>query len=177
MLLNIQELSDLEEDILRELPNQLTGVLTNLNRTGRLEELLELLNLSDLIETQEEVLSYREGKIVVIGGSEAKEEVLLSIAKQYGIEKDRFEFCLDYKKAQKFDFRKMQYAPQYRIIMCGPIPHSTHDKGASGSIIAELEKRNSGYPRVHRLMSGNELKITKTSFRDAISQLVQEAYI
>ena len=96
--------------------------------------------MEDLLKQEQDFYSYKEGKIVVVGGTDVKEEVLLSIAKNLGIDKSRFEFCLDYKQIQKFDFRRMQYAPQYRIVLFGPTPHSGHGKGDSGSIIAELEK-------------------------------------
>ena len=50
------------------------------------------------------------------------------------------------------------------------------EKGDSGSIIAELEK-SSAYPRVERLVSGSELKITKTNFREMLERLIKEDYI
>ena len=90
--------------------------------------------------------------------------------------KKRFEFCLEYKEIQKYDFRKMQYAPQYRVVLFGPVPHSGHGKGDSGSIIAEIEK-SEAFPRVERLISGQELKITKTNFREKLQQLIEEEYI
>ena len=70
----------------------------------------------------------------------------------------------------------MQYSSQYRVILFGPAPHSGHGKGNSGSIIAELEK-SSAYPRVERLISGNELKITKSNFREMLERLIKEDYI
>ena len=176
MVLTIEELSELEDEIMSALPNRITAILSKLNRSGRLEELLELLGMEDLLEQEQDFYSYKEGKIVVVGGTDVKEEVLLSIAKKLGLDKSRFEFCLDYKQLQKFDFRKMQYAPQYRLILFGPAPHSGHGKGDSGSIVAELEK-SPAYPRVERLISGNELKITKSNFRDMLERMIEEDYI
>jgi hypothetical protein len=46
---------------------------------------------------------------------------------------------LDYEDAQKYDFRKMQYAPQYRVVLFGPTPHSGHGKGDSGSIMQHID--------------------------------------
>lgn len=114
MVLAIEELSALEDEIMSVLPDRITAILSKLNRSGRLEELLELLGMEDLLKQEQDFYSYKEGKIVVVGGTDVKEEVLLSIAKNLGIDKSRFEFCLDYKQIQKFDFRRMQYAPQYR---------------------------------------------------------------
>ena len=176
MVLAIEELSALEDEIMSVLPDRITAILSKLNRSGRLEELLELLGMEDLLEQEQDFYSYKEGKIVVVGGTDVKEEVLLSIAKNLGIDKSRFEFCLDYKQIQKFDFRRMQYAPQYRIILFGPTPHSGHGKGDSGSIIAELEK-SPAYPRVERLVSGSELKITKSNLREMLERLIEEDHI
>jgi len=176
MVLTIEELSTLEVDIMKLLPEKITAILSKLNRNGRLGDLLELLGMEDLLKQEQDFYSYKDGKIVVVGGTDVKEEVLLSIAKKLGLDKKRFEFCLDYKQIQKIDFRKMQYAPQYRIILFGPAPHSGHGKGDGGSIIAELEN-SAAYPRVERLISGNELKITKSNFRDMLEQLIKEDYI
>ena len=175
-MLSIEELAELEEKMLPLLSERITEILTRTNRRGDLDQLLELLDMKDLVSPVKKFDTYRDGKIVVIGGTEVKEKVLLSIAEQEGIDKDRFEFCLDYYDIQKYDFRKMQYAPQYRVVLFGPAPHSGHGKGDSGSILSEIEK-SEAYPRVERLMSGNELKITKSNFREKIQQLIAEEYI
>lgn len=175
-MLSIEELSELEDDIMSILPDKITEILSRANHKGELEELLRLMGLSDLLQATNQFESYKDGKIVVVGSTEIKEEVLCSIGKQLGIDKKRFEFCLDYKDIQKYDFHKMQYAPQYRVILFGPAPHSGHGKGDSGSILAELEKSDA-YPRVERLVSGQELKITKTNFRETLQKLIEENYI
>lgn len=46
----------------------------------------------------------------------------------------------------------------------------------SGSILAEVEK-SSIYPRVERLLNGNELKITKSNFKETLERLIEEDYI
>ena len=121
MSLTIEELSELEDKIIEELPYKITAVLSKLNRSDRLEEFLEMIDMTELLEKKQDFYSYKEGKIVVIGGTKVKEEVLLGIASKLGIDKNRFEFYLDYKHIQKVDFRKMQYAPQYRISGSGKI--------------------------------------------------------
>lgn len=182
-MLNPLELKELEKKLISLLPDRITEVLTRTNLNGELEELLRLLNCSFLLksESRDEIYTskyetYKEGKIIVVGGSKIKEEVLLAIGKELGIDKKRFEFCLDYAAAQKYDFRKMQYAPAYRVVLFGPIPHSGIGKGKSGSIIAEMEN-NDGYPRIERLLCGQELKITKSNFREKLQQLIEEGYI
>ncbi len=176
MALSIIELSELEDEIMDRIPNDITAILSKLNRTGQLEEFLNMIGMIYLLETENDFYSYRDGKIVVVGGTEVKEEVLLSVAKKLGLDKNRFEFCLDYEAIQKYDFKKMQYAPQYRVVLFGPSPHSGRGKGDSGSIIAELES-SKAYPRVIRMQGGNELKITKSNFKETLMQLSEENYI
>ena len=97
MSLTIEELSELEDKIIEELPYKITAVLSKLNRSDRLEEFLEMIDMTELLEKKQDFYSYKEGKIVVIGGTKVKEEVLLGIASKLGIDKNRFEFYLDYK--------------------------------------------------------------------------------
>lgn len=175
-MLEVAELLELEAEILRELPDKITHVLSKANREGRLEELLELLTMADLLQPSTGYTSYKDGKIVVIGASEAKESVLLSIANNLGIDKQRFEFCLDYDESQKYNYRKLQYDPNYRVVMFGPVPHSSIGKGESSSVITEMEG-NDGYPRVVRLCSNQALKITKSNFKIELENLLAENYI
>lgn len=96
MSLTIEELSELEDKIIEELPYKITAVLSKLNRSDRLEEFLEMIDMTELLEKKQDFYSYKEGKIVVIGGTKVKEEVLLGIASKLGIDKNRFEFYLDF---------------------------------------------------------------------------------
>lgn len=175
-MLSIEELACLEEDMIEALPDKLTEILSRTNRSGELEELLRLLGMTDLLDADNGYETYREGKIVVAGGTSVKKDVLLAIGKNLGIEKDRFEFCLDYHEAQKYNFKKMQYAPQYRVVIFGPVPHSGTVKAYSSGIITEMENSDA-YPRVERLISGKELKITKTNFKGKLQELLKEGYI
>lgn len=77
MVLAIEELSALEDEIMSVLPDRIaTILLSKLNRSGRLEELLELLGMEDLMKQEPDFYSYKDGKIVVVGGTDLKEEVL-----------------------------------------------------------------------------------------------------
>jgi len=177
MAYSVEELLELEQDILKAFPEKITEILTKANRTGKIEELLKMLGLEDLLEHEElEVESYKSGKIVIIGESDVPEKVLTGVAKQLGLDKSRFEFCLDYEKAKSFNCKKMQYKPQYRAVLFGPVPHSTISKGIHSSMITELES-NKGYPKVVRLNSNERLKITKSNFKQALEKLIAADYI
>ena len=49
MSLTIEELSELEDKILDEIPDKITAALTKLNRSGGLEEFLTILGMVDLL--------------------------------------------------------------------------------------------------------------------------------
>ena len=106
-MLNVEELFELEENIKEELDDHLTAALSRMNRSGQLEEFLRLLGMEHLLQKESGYEVYKTGKIVVIGQSDVKPEVLLSIAKQLGLDKNRFELYLEYEDAKKFNFQKM----------------------------------------------------------------------
>ena len=174
-MLGIDELLELEEAVRAELKESLTGILTKLNRSGQLEDLLSLLNLEYLLEKDVGYQVYKKGKIIVIGQSDVKAEVLLAIGKKLGIDKDRFEMYLEYEDAKKFDFKSIQWQSRYSVILVGPMPHSGVSKGNAGSIITAIES-DAGYPPVFRL-GKNGLKITKTDFKDKLQELLRTGVI
>jgi hypothetical protein len=177
MQLTIEKMAELEDNIIQVLPDRITEALTLANRSGELDDLLRLLRMTDLLEPEDTLETYRSGKIMVIGESDVKDDVMLAIAKSLGLEKNRFEFVTEYDKAKAFEFTKLQYASTYRLVLFGPVPHSANGKGDSGSVIAEMEKKRDVYPRVERLLNGTTLKITKSNFREKLRQLIDEQYI
>lgn len=171
-MLDINELIELEEEI----KGRLTGALTLLNRTDRLGELLKILEMDDYLEEEQGFDRYvSSGKIIIVGGAQTNKDQLVGVAKGFGIEKSRLEFCLDYKEAKKYDFKKTLWNPSYILIMVGPMPHSTVSKGDYGSAIANIEM-DDGYPPVMRLGS-KELKITKSDFREKLSEAIRKGYV
>lgn len=169
-----------DSEKLEEIIDAITAKIALANRMNELDSLLECWGLQELIgnnsvSSDDFYDTYKDGTIVVIGASQVKEHNLLGIAKSLGLSKDRFEFCLDYDEIVKFNFKKMQHKPNYRLVIVGPMPHSTAGKGDSSSAIAEMETRD-GYPKVVRLGS-NELKITKTSFKKTLQKQIAADYI
>lgn len=170
----------LDTERLEEIIDVVTEKIYLANRTGELESLLSYWGLSSLIKndapsSNDFYANNKEGTIVVIGASQVKEHDLLGIVKSLGLDKDRFEFCLDYKSIESYQFSKLQYNPDYRLVIVGPMPHSTTGKGDSRSTISELEN-GCGYPKVIRLGT-NELKITKTNFKQALQEQQNANYI
>lgn len=169
-MFDIAELCEFEEELKTELDEHLTEILARLNRMDRIGELLEILGLQHLMQVNSGYSVRNTGKIVIVGQSEVKEEVLLSIIKGFGIDKSRVEICLDYERAKSYNFRKMQWDPNYSVVMVGPMPHSGTAKGDNSSIISALECED-GYPPVVRLGS-NQLKITKSDFKEKIAECI-----
>lgn len=96
-MLDVEELLELEDNIRKELDDHLPAALSMLNRTGELETFLKMLGMEDLLQSKPLYQVYKTGKIIVIGRSDVKAEVLLSIAKSLGLSKDRFELYLKIK--------------------------------------------------------------------------------
>ena len=81
MVLDNKALTELLENIVDELTRRITFA----NRTDTLEELLEEMGLQQMMPTPSAFETPKNGKIVVIGKSEIKEDVMLAIAKKLGI--------------------------------------------------------------------------------------------
>ena len=104
----------LDSERLEELIDTITERIILANRMDELDNLLNSWGLHNLIENEpltSDIFydTYRKGKIVVLGSSQVKELDLLGIVKSLGLDKDRFEFCLDYKQIVSYQFSKLQY--------------------------------------------------------------------
>ncbi len=98
------------------------------NRTEQLESLLYQWDLDGLLSDDSVYETNKDGKIVVIDQSEVKKNVLTGITKSLNLDKNRFEFCLDYNGAKTYNYKKLQYASNYRVVLFGPVPYSTSGK-------------------------------------------------
>lgn len=170
-MLDVVELLEIEE-IVRE---RLEEILVKLNRTEKLDDFLALIGMGDLAAKDEPINTYGVGKILVVGKCEVKEEKLAAVAKKLGIDKNRIEFHLNYEDGKTFDFRKTQWSDNYSVILVGQMPHSGKSKGEYDSIISAIEQQD-GYPPVVRVGT-NGLKITRTSFKNTLENLIQERRI
>ncbi len=174
--LDIDALFELEEQITERLVQNVEQILIKLNQEEKLETFLDLIGMRDLLG-DDSITWPNDGKIIIVGASEVSKDVLLGIAKQYGISKDRFEFHLEYEDAKTYNFEKARWSWNYCCIMVGPMPHSGVSKGEFSSIITRLE-REDGFPPIVELSDQNgKLKITKTSFKEAIKHAVGEGLI
>lgn len=174
-MLDVTQLLELEEQLQLELNNRLGEILSLLNRTGRLEEFLELIGLKSLLFHDNAYETFKNGRIVVIGASPVKTAALLAIGEELGISRDRFEFHLEYKDAQSLNVSNFRYNLDYSLIMVGPMPHSGVGKEDASSIISAMESKE-GYPPVVRLGTTG-LKITKSDFRSKLQESIDTGKI
>lgn len=173
-MLNEDQLYKLEEDLSLALSEDLLHIISKLNRENKLNDFLDLIGLTHLVE-DDSYKPFRNGKIIIAGQSEISKDTILSVAKNLNINKDRIEMCLTYDEASKYNFSKTQYNPNYSLILVGPMGHSGPDKEDYSSVIVALEKKG-GYPPIVRLGS-NCLKITKTGLKDSLLNTLEQGII
>ena len=172
-MLDLYKLEELETKLAADFSENLLTYLCKLNQTGNLEEWLSLIGLSSLVEREETFKFYKTGKVVVIGESKVSRNDLELTAKKIGFDKSRFEFYLDYEAIKKETFVYLQYSFDYGLILVGPMPHKGKGIQDNTSSIITTFETVEGFPPVKRL-GDNTLKITKSNFKEALLQAVDE---
>ena len=152
------------------LMEELTHRFTKANVDGTLYDLLAKLGWETLLSNEVEPLNtFEYGKILVIGEQTVDIDKLRMTVRKLGLDLSRFEFSLDYEAAQTFNYGKLAYNTNYRVILIGATPHSTTGTGHSGRVLSELQSHPDKYPRVCPLYTEEgQLKITKSNFRKAL---------
>lgn len=163
-------------ELFAEAASRFQRQLSESYKIGKLEEFLKSRDMADLLPRSGVFETLRNGKILIIGASEIKLEHIYGCIKSVGISKDRIETILEYDLIQKYEFRKLQYNPNYRLILFGPLPHSGKGKEESSSILSKIESTD-GYPKLVRLIANNALKITKQSLKDALIEEIRSGYL
>ena len=170
--LTVYELDDLLMVVRERIESgALDAAFSVANRMGELEELLRLLGMGDLADS--DGLPSRPMKVVVLGDSEVREDKLKSIVKRNGLSSRDFEFALGYEELKHFNFAKLRDSLSYLAVMVGPMPHSTPGKRDASSAIQEMKDHPDLYPPVIELRDSNGLKITNNSFGRGLSELKQ----
>ncbi|MBR2482426.1 MAG: hypothetical protein IKB49_00880 [Alphaproteobacteria bacterium] len=176
MLLDTTELLTLEEALRQRFDNDLTRILCDLNRAGELEEALEKWGLGNLLHSDDGFKVDKMGKILIVGDSQVKKELLIPVAKDLGIDKSRLEFVLSYAEAKKYNMSRIQYNRDYCLILFGPVPHSGVSKGDFSSEITAVMS-TPGYPPMKKLVANEQLKITKNNFKQALEDALSAGII
>lgn len=166
-------------DIITEASYRLHTEIKRAFKSNDLETYLSKIGMMDLYPNQEEEPLYDtdpEGKILIIGEGMIKENVVYGCLKEFDIPKERVELYLDYESGKRFEFKKIRYNPNYRLILFGSVPHSGKGKQDKTSIINQIES-DDGYPKVVRLTDGHGLKITRSSLKKAVEKEIMTGYL
>lgn len=109
----------------------------------------------------------RRSKILVLGQLSGKIKDYQITAKKSGIKKENIEF-IDYNGAKHLNAVKLRNSSEYSDIICGPIPHKVQGMGDASSLISELEKNPSEYPKLIKANANESLKFSITVFKSCI---------
>ena len=174
----------LEYDQLLELQDaiidNLWGIVTKANADGSLEQLLSSMGLSyltkEVLGIEPPLKTWGNGKILVVGDAQCRPKDLMGVAKGRGIASERIEY-VDASEATNYNFTRLEYSPNWCAVLFGAMPHSTKGKGEESSTISHMEKNRDRCPVVKRLYASNQLKITKSNFREALQSLITEGIV
>ena len=174
MVLNSIELASLIEKVV----SRITKEIEIANRNNDINSYLSSIRCEDLIERYNTYYDSRNAKILVVAGTEVNADDLRMAAKKNGINPNLLELRLDYNKNKHYDFSKLKNNSQYSDIIFGPVSHKVTGLGDYSNIIEMFNQNPEEYPKVIKASTGNDLKLTKTSFTDALkkTQRYQELY-
>jgi len=165
-------------DISAEASHRLNQNIRDAFNQGNLENYLMAIGMEDLIPKKDNRFydSDPEGKLIIFGDSQIRKKDVFGCLKDLGIPKTRVELYFGYNELVKYPFQRLQYKYEYRLILFGPLPHSTSGKDNFSSIINKLEETD-GYTKVVRLTDGHALKITKTNLKNAVREEIRNGYL
>lgn len=114
----------------------------------------------------------KNGDIIMFGDTSIKLDDIYGCLKSLGINKKRFEH-IPYEEITNYNLRKLEYNNAYRLILIGPMPHSVKGKERFGSGIEWLMNNKN----IAKTIKLDNLKITKTSFKNAIEKEINSGYL
>lgn len=106
---------------------------------------------------------------MVLGQLSGKVKDYQITAKKLGVKEDNLEF-VDYAGAMHLSVERLRYSNEYSDIMCGPVPHKIEGMGYTSSLIAEIEKNPSEYPKLIKAVANDSLKFSISGFKEYISR-------
>ena len=153
-------------EILEKVYGKISKEITDAYYNDEINYILEKYDLKD--EISYSYYDFNNAKILVIGNSMISKDVMVSIAKKYGIKENRLEFELDYDRLHNYNFGNLKNNMSYSDILVGPLPHKVKGIENYSSFLAMAESNPEEFPKIIRLEGSNELKITKQSFLDGL---------
>ncbi|MDT0934665.1 hypothetical protein ACEUW8_06505 [Staphylococcus pseudintermedius] len=112
-------------------------------------------------------------KVLILGvrNGGLKSKDINGIFKKAGL-KDKYKI-IEYDDMTNFDVSILENSTQYTDVFIGAAPHKMKGIGDTDNPVQKLLEGSEGlYPKIHKLMTGKQLKITKTNLMDAIADSV-----
>lgn len=164
--LSIEELND----FLEELFDRLKQEARLYNQQSEFDTFLERYQFEKSDSTQGHLYS-DNAKILILGvrNGGLKSKDISGIFKKARL-KDRYEI-VEYDDLTNFDISTLENSTQYTDVFIGAVPHKMRGIGDTNNPVQTLiDGSETIYPKIHKLMTGSELKITKKNLTDAIAQ-------
>lgn len=120
----------------------------------------------------------RTHKILIFGDLAGKENDYKKVAKKMGINERQLEFISDFKELKRFNTATLAYSNVYSDIIYGPNPHKQVGIGDYNSFLSAIKNEPKKYPRVIEALANSELKISISSFKEALlkTRLIENDY-
>ena len=130
------------------------------------------------LSEEEKVLGHnllgKNERILVFGNADIRVAEMRAIARDfYGFEKGDFEFVTDYEKIKTAGSR-IHGSERFAAVIFGNCPHKVMGIGNYNNIIDEFKQREDCPISVDARTEAGELKITKQSFRNALTKIYVE---
>ena len=149
-------------------------------KSGTLNDYLIKIGMEDLYPQKNDSGwdgAFPDGKLVILGASNIQDRDIFKSIESVGIPRERVELRLGYDDRSNEEFiRTLRYNNKYRLILVGPMPHSTTATGDFSSAITMMQNTD-GYTKVISLYSNGELKISKTNIKQAVQSAVDSGYL
>lgn len=163
--LSIEELND----FLEELFDRLKQEARLYNQQSEFDTFLERYQFEKSDSTQGYLYS-DNAKILILGvrNGGLKSKDINGIFKKARL-KDRYEI-VEYDDLTNFDISTLENSTQYTDVFIGAVPHKMRGIGDTNNPVQTLiDGSETIYPKIHKLITGSELKITKKNLTDAIA--------
>ncbi len=162
MRLSAQEISEIKSKVLSKIMFELDLAITDDN----IEEFLNKHNI--IFEANPMPVQPRTMKILVLGALSGNVSNFKLAAKKLGIGDNHIKFECDYKSLKRYDVSRLEYSNEYSDIIFGPNPHKQIGIGDYASALSMMKSEPEKYPRIIESIANNSLKITISSFKEAI---------
>lgn len=163
----------LEANDLNELQNKVSSRITreiqNANKAGKLKQYLELIRCDDFLDPYN-VIYTEKAKILVVGRSTIDADIMRGIAKELGMDPERLDFWIDYKKLPNVNIDVLWHNTNYSDLIWGPTPHSMEGKEDYDSAYAKILHNSADFPKLIKAKDSHNFKITRNSFEQALKQ-------